>query len=639
MNTEREQSPEALTNALAEMQKSESKLRQVIDAIPAMAWSAHPDGAGEFFNKHYLDYVGLPAEHVMDWGWTAAVHPDDLENLSLTWQQMRESETPGEGEVRLRRHDGEYRWFLFRANPVRDESGRVIKWYGMNIDITERKLALESLQANQELLDLAQKSAGAMAFDWYVQQEINYWSPEQEALFGLAPGTFDGTYKTWKKMMYKPDWPIVVDAIKHAHETGKVTAEYRVVWPDGSLHWLSTNGRMFFDDAGEPVRMVGFTSDVTRRKNVEEELRRSAAFLAQAQQVSRTGSFSWRVATDEITWSEQMYRIYELEPGTTITLDVIRTRVHPEDLTLYEKMVEQARNGSDDFEWQYRLLMPDQSIKYMHAVARATRDQNNELEYIAAVQDITPRRRSQEALDKARSELAHVARVMSLGALTASIAHEVNQPLSGIITNASTCVKMLDADPPNVDGARETAKRTIRDGRRAGDVITRLRALFSRKEATTELVDLNEATREVIALSRAELERNRVVTRTELADKLPLVPGDRVQLQQVIINLLRNGSDAMSDVDDRPRELLFRTEVYENDSVRLSVQDAGTGFDPQTLDQLFRSFYTTKADGMGIGLSVSRSIIENHRGRLWATANNGPGVTFSFTIPCAADDL
>ena len=639
MNTEREQSQEALTNALAEMQKSESKLRQVIDAIPAMAWSAHPDGAGEFFNKHYLDYVGLPAEHVMDWGWTAAVHPDDLENLSLTWQQMRESETPGEGEVRLRRHDGEYRWFLFRANPVRDESGRVIKWYGMNIDITERKLALESLQANQELLDLAQKSAGAMAFDWYVQQEINYWSPEQEALFGLAPGTFDGTYKTWKKMMYKPDWPIVVDAIKHAHETGKVTAEYRVVWPDGSLHWLSTNGRMFFDDAGEPVRMVGFTSDVTRRKNVEEELRRSAAFLAQAQQVSRTGSFSWRVATDEITWSEQMYRIYELEPGTTITLDVIRTRVHPEDLTLYEKMVEQARNGSDDFEWQYRLLMPDQSIKYMHAVARATRDQNNELEYIAAVQDITPRRRSQEALDKARSELAHVARVMSLGALTASIAHEVNQPLSGIITNASTCVKMLDADPPNVDGARETAKRTIRDGRRAGDVITRLRALFSRKEATTELVDLNEATREVIALSRAELERNRVVTRTELADKLPLVPGDRVQLQQVIINLLRNGSDAMSDVDDRPRELLFRTEVYEDDSVRLSVQDAGTGFDPQTLDQLFRSFYTTKADGMGIGLSVSRSIIENHRGRLWATANDGPGVTFSFTIPCAADDL
>ena len=222
---------------------------------------------------------------------------------------------------------------------------------------------------------------------------------------------------------------------------------------------------------------------------------------------------------------------------------------------------------------------------------------------------------------------------MSLGALTASIAHEVNQPLSGIITNASTCMRMLDAEPPNVDGARETTKRTIRDGRRAADVITRLRALFTNKGAAAELVDLNEATREVIALSRAELERNGVITRIELKDELPAVMGDRVQLQQVILNLLRNGSDAMSGVD-RPRELLFRTEVEEADRVRLSVQDAGVGFKPQMLDRIFQPFYTTKEEGMGIGLSVSHSIIENHRGRLWATPNDGPGVTFSFSIPC-----
>ena len=614
---------------------TERDLKLIVNTIPALAWSGRPDGSAEFFNQYFLDYAGLSAEQARDWGWTTAVHPEDREGLVLTWQAIMASEQLGECEARLRRHDGEYRWFLFRANPVRDESGRVVKWYGINIDITERQLALERLQSNQDLLDLAQKSAGAMAFDWYPQQEINYFSPEQEVLYGLAPGTFDGRFKTWKGMIYAPDWPTVVDAINHAKQRGKVTVEYRVVWPDGTLHWLSTNGRMFFDDAGEPVRVVGFTSDVTRQKLVEEELRRSEAFLAQAQRLSRTGSFSWHVAGDEITWSDQLYRIYELDPGTTITLDVIRTRVHPEDLTLYEKMVEQARNGSDDFEWQYRLLMPDRSIKYMHAVAHLIPNGNGELEYIAAVQDVTARRASEEALDKARSELAHVARVMSLGALTASIAHEVNQPLSGIITNASTCLKMLDAEFPNIDGARETAKRTIRDGRRAADVITRLRALFSKKDAATELVDLNEATREVIALSRSELERNRVITRTELADQLPLVTGDRVQLQQVIINLLRNGSDAMSEVDDRPRELLFRTEVDKDDCVRLSVRDAGTGFESQTVEQLFRSFYTTKADGMGIGLSVSRSIIENHGGRLWATPNDGPGVTFSFSIPCA----
>ena len=227
-----------------------------------------------------------------------------------------------------------------------------------------------------------------------------------------------------------------------------------------------------------------------------------------------------------------------------------------------------------------------------------------------------------------------MARVTSLGALTASIAHEVNQPLSGIITNASTCLRMLAADPPNVDGARETARRTIRDGNRASEVITRLRALFSKKDATTESVDLNEATREVIALSLSELQRNRVILRTELADDLPPVTGDRVQLQQVILNLLLNASDAMSGVDDRPRQLVIRTERDEERSCAPDRARCGRGFRTSSADRLFEAFYTTKSGGMGIGLSVSRSIIESHHGRLWAAPNDGPGATFSFSIPC-----
>jgi PAS domain S-box-containing protein len=769
----------AIERAFSEeaLKRSERELQLTIDTIPAMAWSAHPDGSGEFFNQHYLDYVGLSAEQVRDWGWTAAIHPDDRENLALEWQRIMASKQSGETEARLRRHDGEYRWFLSRTNPVRDEFGAIVKWYGINTDIddrkraeaqrdrtieelqgqqsmlsdseqrfrtifdeagagialvdlqqsearirtnralqtmlnltqeelgfpktfdeltasdhreadaatyrelregksnslrlekhfvlrdgssvfanviftllrdaaglprfivaihediTERRRAVERLQANRDLLALAQKSARAMAFDWYVQQEVNYWSPEQEALHGLPPGSFEGTYKSWKKTIYTPDWPVLLNAIKHAEETGEVTAEWRIVWPDGSLHWLATTGQMYFDDQGKPFRLVGFTADVTRRKTIEEELSRSAAFLAQAQQLSLTGSFSWRVATDKITWSAELYRIYEFEPGTPITFEVIRSRVHPEDLTLYEKMVEQARNGADDFEWQYRLLMPDQSIKYLHAVSQATRDSVGQLEYIAAVRDVTARRLSDEALDRARSELARVARVMSLGALTASIAHEVNQPLSGIITNASTCLRMLAADPPNVDGARETTQRTIRDGHRAADVITRLRALFTRKDTTFEAVDLNEAAQEVIALSLSDLQRNRVILRPQLADDLPLVAGDRVQLQQVILNLVRNASDAMSTVNDRSRHLLIKTEPDEDDQVRLSVRDAGVGFDPQAMKRLFETFYTTKNEGMGIGLSVSRSIIESHHGRLWATPNDGPGSTFSFSLP------
>jgi signal transduction histidine kinase len=198
---------------------------------------------------------------------------------------------------------------------------------------------------------------------------------------------------------------------------------------------------------------------------------------------------------------------------------------------------------------------------------------------------------------------------------------------------------MLAADPPNVDGARETARRTIRDANRASDVITRLRALFSRKNATTESVDLNEATREVIALSSRELQRSRLTLRAELADDLPPVTGDRVQLQQVILNLLLNASDAMSGVDDRPRQLVIRTERDEDDRVRLSVQDTGVGLEPQGVERLFEAFYTTKSGGMGIGLSVSRSIIESHHGRLWAAPNDGPGATFSFSIPRAPEGV
>ncbi|MGA9902159.1 MAG: PAS domain S-box protein [Terriglobales bacterium] len=382
----------------------------------------------------------------------------------------------------------------------------------------------------------------------------------------------------------------------------------------------------------EPPSFTGYLRDITERKRVEQELRRSEAFLAEAQHLSRIGSFSWRVATDEITWSEQLYRIFRIDRDAQVTFELIGTRIHPEDLSVFHEHIERSRRDGSDVQLEFRLKMPDGAVKYVH-VAAHIRDDHSQLEYIGAVQDVTERRFSEEALGKARSELSHVARVTSLGVLTASIAHEVNQPLSGIVTNASTCLRMLAADPPNVDGARETARRTIRDGNRASEVITRLRALYSKKEPTIESVDLNEATREVIALSLSELQRNRVILRPELADQLPPVTGDRVQLQQVILNLIRNGSDAMSGVDDRPRQLLIRTELDEGDRVSLTIQDAGTGFDPQAVDRLFEGFYTTKNDGMGIGLSVSRSIIESHHGRLWATLNNGPGAAFSFSIP------
>ena len=256
---------------------------------------------------------------------------------------------------------------------------------------------------------------------------------------------------------------------------------------------------------------------------------------------------------------------------------------------------------------------------------------------MALSEDVTERRQAEEALNETRSELAQMARVTTLSTLTASIAHEVNQPLSGIVTNASTCLRMLDADPPNLEGARETSRRTIRDGNRASEVIARLRALFSKKNAIFEIFDLNEAIKEVIALSAGDLQRNRVILQSDFGVDLPFLFGDRIQIQQVILNLLRNGSDAMSTVDDRPRELLIKTECDEGGGVRLSVKDSGVGIDSEIEKKLFEAFYTTKGDGMGIGLSVSRSIVERHQGRLWAIRNEGPGATFLFSIPCSTN--
>jgi len=367
------------------------------------------------------------------------------------------------------------------------------------------------------------------------------------------------------------------------------------------------------------------------------DLQRSEALLKQAQRLSSTGSFYWRVELDSIEYSEQTYRTYGFASEQPVTLELMATRTHPEDLPLLEEMIDRARGPGSDLDYTYRLQMPDLSIKHLHLVAHGTRNREGGLEYIGAIQDVTQHRLSEEVLGKVRSELAHVARVTGLGVLTASIAHEVNQPLAGIVTNASACLRMLGADPPNVEGARETARRMIRDGHRASDVISRLRALFARRQGATESVDLNEATREVIALSGNELRRNGVLLRSDLSSGLPLVAGDRVQLQQVILNLLLNAVDALRGVNDRPRQVAIHTELDSSQRVRLTVRDAGAGLDPQAIPRLFDAFYSTKSNGMGIGLSVSRSIIESHRGQLWAVANEGPGATFAFSLPSSSE--
>lgn len=426
-----------------------------------------------------------------------------------------------------------------------------------------------------------------------------------------------------------------IDFNKKICSGSKGSLEFDIVTLKGERRHMETHAAPMHDSDGSIVQL-GVTRDITARKLAEEQQRKSAALMAKVEQLSLSGTFCWNPGSGSVTWSDQLYCIFGIKPGVRITMRMIAERIHPSDLHLLHELIERAKDGKD-LESDHRLLLPDGSVKHLLMRAHATRDAHGGLEYIGAAQDVTARRRSEEALGNLRAELVHASRVNSLGTLTASIAHEINQPLAGIMTNASTGLRMLSAERPNVEGALETVRRTIRDGHRASEVLTRLRALFSKKVVMTDTVDVVEATQEVIELLRSEIRRRRIVVRLDAADGVAPVAGDRVQLQQVVMNLLLNAVDAMNGVDDRPRRLVVKIDRDDGNSVRVAVTDSGVGLDPKHADKLFDAFYTTKGNGMGIGLSVSRSIIESHGGRLWASPNAPFGATFSFSIPCRQD--
>lgn len=366
-----------------------------------------------------------------------------------------------------------------------------------------------------------------------------------------------------------------------------------------------------------------------------EELRRSEAFLAEAQRLSSTGSFSWRVATDEIIWSEQLYRIFEFDQSTPVTLEQIRSRIHPDDIPLLGDMIERARAGGGDFEYEHRLRMPDGSVKHVHLIAHATRDKDGALEYIGAAQDVTRRRLSEAALAKARSELAHVARITSLGVLTASIAHEVNQPLAAIVTNGQTGLRWLNRPEPNIGKARELTERVVADARRASEIIDRIRAMAAGRAPEQTLLSLDDVVEQALIFLRHEFQSKSTSVSLEPAPALPQVVGDRTQLQQVIVNLAINAVQAMAQSGSARRIICVRTMPSDPASVCCLIEDSGPGIDPAHLPHLFDTFFTTKDAGMGMGLPISRSIIEAHGGRIRADNDSTlGGARFRFELPC-----
>jgi PAS domain S-box-containing protein len=787
--TGQRQASAALEKAVEEIKKSQDRLRLVIDTIPGMVWSAGPDGCVDFVNQPWIEYHGVSLEELGSQGLRAMIHPDDWETSVDKWRAAMVSGKPSENILRGRRADGEYRWFMSRAVPLRDELGNIVKWYGTITDIDDRKQAEMLLAGERRLLEMIAKGESlALILDTSCRlvEELVSGSlssillldanagrlrlgaapslptPYVEAIDGLVVGPSVGSCGTaaylaepvivpdisthplwadyrdlglahglracWSRPLISSDGRVlgtlasyyreprsptpqehnVMEQITHlasiavereqaeqvlreqarlldlTHDTVFVRdmsdaitywnrgAEELYGWPraevcgkashqilettfpapldqinaellrtgrwegelvnhkrDGTRIVVASRWSLQRDKQGRPAAILETSNDISQRKRAEAELRESEEQWKNVFENNPTMYFMVDAAGTVLSvnpfGAEQLaYTVDELVGQSVLNV------FHPSDREAAARNVriclEQLGRVNS---WELRKVRQDGRMLWVRETAKAVQRAHGRIVLIAC-EDITEQKCAEEALRQSQADLAHVSRVTTMGELTASLAHEVNQPISGTITNANACVRWLAGDTPNLEEARAAATRIVKDGRRAAEIISRIRLLFKKGTPERELVDVNDVIREMIVLLRSETTRYSVSVRTELAAALPQVLGDRVQLQQVMMNLIINGIDALKDVDG-PRELAIKSQRGKNGQLLVSVIDTGVGLPPHR-DQIFDAFFTTKPQGIGMGLSISRSIVDSHGGRLWAVDNSPRGAGFYLTL-------
>ena len=665
------------------LRRTETELRDVIEAIPAIAFTSQPDGSNLWTNRQWVEFSGFSAEGS---GWRSAIHPDDLAEHAAKWRRSLERGEPFESEARHRSAEGKYRWFLVRAVPLRDEQGRIFKWYGILTDITERKCAEERLlvqhTVGQTLAEAAtiedatprilQAMGEYLAWDvgalWRVDREarrlrcVELWHkasievPEFERAsreLTFVPGSgLPG--RVWSSL--EPEY--IADVVADDNFRRGPVAQREAL--HAAFGFPILLGR-------EVLGVIEFFSREIKRP--DQELLKMLAAIG-----NQIGQFIERKRAEaELRESEQNYRtLFESIDEGFCTIEVLfDPNKKPVDYRFLQvspsferqtgienaagrRMREIAPQHEEHwFEIYGRIALTGESMRFENEARQlgrwydvyAFRVGDPKRGRVGILfNDITERKRAEaEARDSERryrdvqADLAHASRVATMGQLMASIAHEIRQPIGAAIMNAQAGLNWLNAQPPNLGEVRQSLGGIVGAGKQAGDVIDRTRALIKKAPPRKEDVAINEAVLEVIALTRAEVLKNGVSVRTQLAEGLPLVHGDRVQLQQVLLNLIINAIEAMRDVGEAERELLISTR-NEVDGVCVEVRDSGPGFDPAALERVFDAFYTTKSGGLGLGLSVCRSIIEAHNGRLWASPNLPRGAIFRFIAPARPAD-
>ncbi len=745
-----------------QLTSQEKHLRDVVETIPAMTFTTLSDGSATFVNKRWTEYTGLSVEQSSGTGWQRVVHAEDLVRNAEKWRISVATGQLFEDEARFRRAvDGGYRWFLVRGVPLRDQNGKIIRWYGTLTDIEDRKCAEEAFQQNQLYLAEGQRLAhmGSWAFDatgfsyWsselfriygldpvgrpptveeylalvhpedrtFMKQGIakmlddhlafdftkrivrpdrevrhvrcvgvpvtqggifqgfvgtgmdvteqerlaeelrlneqylsegqrlahigswafnpsgffDYWSQELFQIYGLDPQKGAPTLEKYLATIHPQDRDFMANTIKRmcAERVG-CDEKKRIVRPDGELRYIRCVGIPVVE-GGVLKGFLGTAMDVTEQELLTQELERQQAYLSEAQKLTHTASWAWYLPDRKVVHlSEEWYRIYGFDPDEREpTWKEVVECIHPEDRLRWMGEVERAIAEKADYDHEFRILLPNGKVKWIRTVGHPIVSGAGEVEqFVGSSTDITDHKRADQEREKLRlleDDLAHINRVSMLGEMAASLAHEIKQPIAAAITSANSCIEWLAHDPPNVERARTTATRIDRYGRRAAEIIDRIRSFYRKSHSERELVDANGIIDEMLALLQGEATRFSVEMHTQLATELPKIMADRIQLQQVFMNLMLNAIEAMNESGG---ELTVRSQLQDG-QLLFSVSDTGPGLPAGSVDQIFSAFFTTKPQGSGMGLAISRTIVESHGGRLWPTANDGRGTTFHFTLP------
>jgi PAS domain S-box-containing protein len=639
--TDRKRSEEAFQEISRELQESNARLEEAqrVANVGHYSWNLIENRV--IWSDEVYRIYGLDSrQSTIDLAKVSEmIHPEDRELVFRAAEEALQSGTPADIEHRLVRPDGEVRTIHSVGTVKRDASGRPYEMFGTAQDITERKRSEEALKRSQFYLSEGQRIAhiGSWAFD----DSGHYWSDELYKIYGLDPKNGTPTVEQYLALIHPQDRASMAETIRRMQEEqcGFDQIE-RIIRPDGQLRYVRAVAVPLIEQ-GVFKGFIGTTMDVTEQELLTQELRRDQAYLAEAQSLTHIGSWATNFHTRQMFHlSDETFRLHGFDPkDAPIPLEQFFDTIHPEDRPAVTAVLEHAIQTRTDYDVrEFRVCLPDGSIRFLRTIGHHSPSAEMGY-YIGITMDITERKRAEQERDKLRqleADLAHINRVNMMGELAAALAHEIRQPIAASITSANACLRWLAHDPPDLERARAAAARIEQDGNRAADVISRLRSFYKKgTPPEREMVDIKEIVQELTALLRKEAVRHSIKIQSELDEDMPNVLADRVQLQQVFMNLMLNAIEAMKDIGGK---LTISSRLASEGQVAVSIGDTGVGLPAENTERIFDAFHTTKPQGTGMGLAITRSIVEAHGGRVWATANSGAGATFHFTLPAKAEE-